>query len=138
MPTQPPCPSQDLLSRPWQLGQQLGPGRWWRWLVSAVVAVLVFWPTPAWAAPGQSDGAQLFQAQCVGCHVGGGNVMRRSKTLKLAALQRNDITSAQAVALIAENGVGRMGGYGSVLGEGGPAAVGAYVWDQAQAGWPKV
>jgi cytochrome c6 len=64
--------------------------------------------------------------------------MRRSKTLKLAALQRNGITSAQAVALIAENGVGRMGAYGSVLGEGGPEAVATYVWDQAQAGWPKV
>ena len=138
MPTQPPCPSQEPLPRPWQLGQQVGPGRWWRWLVSAVVAALVFWPTPAWAAPGQSDGAQLFQAHCVGCHVGGGNVMRRSKTLKLAALQRNGITSAQAVALIAENGVGRMGAYGSVLGEGGPEAVATYVWDQAQAGWPKV
>jgi len=137
MPTQPPCPSQDLLPRPWQLGQPLVRARWWHWLVSAVVAALVFWPTPAWAAPGQSNGAQLFQAHCVGCHVGGGNVMRRSKTLKLAALQRNGITSAQAVALIAENGVGRMGGYGSVLGEGGPEAVGTYVWAQAQAGWPK-
>jgi len=30
-----------------------------------------------------------------------------------------------------------MGGYGSVLGEGGPEAVGTYVWAQAQAGWPK-
>lgn len=137
MPSQPPCPSQSQLPRPWRLGQALGRARCWRWLVSAVVAVLVFWPTTAWAAPSQPDGAQLFEAHCVGCHVGGGNVMRRSKTLKLAALQRNGITSAQAVALIAENGVGRMGGYGAVLGEGGPAAVGAYVWAQAQAGWPK-
>ena len=118
-----------------------------RWLVPVVLVLLVFWPRTAWAAESppvagqsvsaQSVGARLFEAHCVGCHVKGGNIIRRSKTLKLAALQGNGITNAQAVALIAKNGVGRMSGYGAVLGEGGPEAVGAYVWAQAQAGWPQ-
>ena len=108
-----------------------------RWLVPVVLAVLVLWPATAWAEAPQSPGARLFEAHCVGCHVKGGNIIRRSKTLKLAALQGNGITSAEAVALIAKNGVGRMSGYGAVLGEGGPEAVGAYVWAQAQAGWPQ-
>jgi cytochrome c6 len=30
-----------------------------------------------------------------------------------------------------------MGGYSEVLGEGGPEAVAEWVWQQAQAGWPK-
>jgi cytochrome c6 len=30
-----------------------------------------------------------------------------------------------------------MGGYGAQLGEGGADAVAAWVWQQAQAGWPR-
>ena len=30
-----------------------------------------------------------------------------------------------------------MSGYAQVLGKGGPEAVGNYVWQQAQAGWPR-
>lgn len=112
----------------------------WVVLLGALV-LLVFWPKTAWAAsPGLATpvaGAQLFENHCAGCHINGGNILRRSKTLKLAALERNGIANAQAVALIAKNGKGQMGGYGAVLGEAGAEAVGAYVWSQAQAGWPK-
>jgi cytochrome c6 len=30
-----------------------------------------------------------------------------------------------------------MSGYAKVLGEGGPDAVGAWVWKQAELGWPR-
>ncbi|WP_255003272.1 c-type cytochrome [Cyanobium sp. HWJ4-Hawea] len=83
-----------------------------------------------------SAGEALFQNHCVGCHVNGGNILRRGKTLKLAALERNGITSADAVALIAANGLGQMSGYGAVLGDGGAEQVASYVWSRAQAGWP--
>lgn len=94
----------------------------------------------AGVAPAFADlpaGENLFRAHCVGCHVNGGNILRRSKTLKLAALQRNGINNAAAVAVIAANGLGQMAGYGAVLGEGGADQVARYVWSQAEAGWPK-
>ena len=110
--------------------------------------------TPAGADPASSDvagaalagadlpnaarsGAQLFENHCAGCHVNGGNIIRRGKTLRLAALERNGIDGPEAIATIAAAGIGQMGGYASVLGEGGPEAVAAWVWQQAQAGWPR-
>jgi cytochrome c6 len=112
-------------------------------LVLLALVVLVFWPRAAWAGElsgngsGGVSGAQLFQNHCAGCHVNGGNILRRSKTLKLAALERNGITGPGAIATIAAQGRGQMSGYGTVLGDGGAEAVAAYVWAQAQAGWPK-
>jgi cytochrome c6 len=94
---------------------------------------------PVWATVEEpqatSQGEQLFAQHCSGCHINGGNIIRRGKTLKLAALQRQGIESPEAIALIAAGGIGQMGGYGAVLGDGGPAAVADYVWQQAQAGW---
>jgi cytochrome c6 len=81
-------------------------------------------------------GARLFEAHCVGCHLGGGNIIRRGRTLKLAALQRADLASPQAIARVAAAGIGQMSGYGAVLGPGGSEQVAAWVWEQAQAGWP--
>ena len=108
-------------------------------LLSGLLAVLlplllVFWPGAAW---GSDDGAALFSQHCAGCHVNGGNIIRRGKTLKLAALERQGLASPEAIAAIAAAGVGQMGGYGAVLGEPGVEQVAAYVWQQAQAGWPK-
>lgn len=85
----------------------------------------------------ESGGAALFRNHCAGCHVNGGNIIRRGRTLKLKALERNGIDGPEAIAAIASAGVGQMGGYGEELGEGGPEAVAAWVWQQAQAGWPK-
>ena len=83
------------------------------------------------------DGATLFQQHCVGCHVNGGNIIRRGKTLRLAALERQDLASREAIAQIAAAGIGQMGGYQAVLGDAGVEAVASWVWQQAQDGWPK-
>lgn len=106
-------------------------------LVCLAASLLVCWPRPAWAAAGEARGAELFGQHCVGCHLNGGNIIRRNKTLKLEALRRNSIDGPAAIAAIAAAGIGQMGGYGAVLGEGGPEAVGAWVWQQAEAGWPR-
>lgn len=82
-------------------------------------------------------GAQLFEAHCVGCHIGGGNVIRRGRTLKRNALERADLASPEAIARVAAAGIGQMGGYGAVLGEQGAQQVGAWVWQQALEGWPR-
>ena len=112
-------------------------------LVLLALVVLVFWPKTAWAGAlsgalsGDLSGAQLFQNHCAGCHVNGGNILRRSKTLKLAALERNGITTPVEIAAIAVQGRGQMSSYAAVLGDGGAEAVANYVWAQAQKGWPK-
>ncbi|WP_315858514.1 c-type cytochrome [Cyanobium sp. Lug-B] len=82
-------------------------------------------------------GSSLFGAHCAGCHLQGGNIIRRGKTLKLAALERNGVASPDAIAAIAAGGIGQMGGYAQSLGEGGPEAVAAWVWQQALDGWPR-
>ena len=43
------------------------------------------------------DGAKIFEAQCVGCHVGGGNIIRRGKTLKQKALQSNHVDTLETM-----------------------------------------
>ena len=111
--------------------------RWWlRLLVLAALFLLVVWPRPAWGLS-EVRGAQLFEQHCAGCHVNGGNILRRGKTLKLAALERYGRADPAVIATIAAAGVGQMGGYAAVLGEGGPEAVADWVWQQAQAGWPR-
>ncbi|QPN68720.1 c-type cytochrome [Synechococcus sp. CBW1006] len=92
---------------------------------------------PATIATSPSSGAQLFENHCAGCHLQGGNIIRRGKTLKLATLQRNGIADAEAVAAIARAGLGQMSGYAEVLGDEGVSVVAAYVWQQAEAGWPR-
>ena len=100
----------------------------------------VLWTGGLLAGPGPAlatgpDGAALFEAHCAGCHIHGGNIIRRGRTLKLKALEQQGITSPAAIATIANQGIGQMGGYGQVLGTGGAEQVGLYVWQQALAGW---
>jgi cytochrome c6 len=96
---------------------------------------LVAWPLALAAAP--ADGVRLFEAHCAGCHVNGGNIIRRGKTLRMAALERQGLASEAAIAAIAAAGAGQMSGYAGVLGEEGVAAVASFVWQQAQADWPR-
>lgn len=123
--------------------QPQGVGRWRRRLMAGLRALLlvallllVLWPRPAWGLP--ADGGHLFELHCAGCHPGGGNIIRRGRTLRLGDLQRQGIDGPEAVARIAAGGIGRMDGYGAVLGEGGAEPLGAWVWEQALANWPRV
>ena len=86
-------------------------------------------------ADGLDNGSALFENHCAGCHINGGNVIRRGKTLKMKALERNDVASIEAIAQIAANGRGQMSGYADVLGEGGDKRVAEWVWQQAQNAW---
>jgi cytochrome c6 len=105
-------------------------------LLLGLVALVALWPMPAWGVSDASNqGAQLFENHCAACHRDGGNIIRRSRTLKLGALERRGLASPEAIALIAASGIGQMGGYGDALGPGGPEAVGAWVWQQAQNAW---
>ena len=92
----------------------------------------------ALASPAQLvEGGRLFANTCAGCHLNGGNIVRRDRTLKLKALQRRGIDGPEAIARIAAEGIGRMDGYAKVLGPDGPEKVGAWVWKQALENWPR-
>jgi len=108
-----------------------------------ILSVLLMAVAPAPAADGATSqatglqiGAQLFEAHCIGCHVNGGNVIRRGRTLKRAALEKAGLADPEAIARIAAGGIGQMSGYGSVLGDEGALRLGEWVWLQARAGWP--
>ncbi len=84
----------------------------------------------------ESDlGGTLFRNNCAGCHINGGNIIRRSKNLKISSLQRNGIDNPEAIAKIARQGIGIMSGYEDELGENGDQVVADWVWEQAQKAW---
>ena len=69
------------------------------------------------------------------CHVNGGNIIRRNKTLKLAALKRNGLDNQEDIARVAREGMGIMSGYEDVLGKQGDKKVAIWIWEQAQNAW---
>ena len=81
------------------------------------------------------SGEILFKNHCAGCHVNGGNIIRRSKNLKLSSLERNGIDNPEAIAKIARKGVGIMSGYENQLGDNGDQIVANWVIEQAQRAW---
>mgnify|MGYP003949614493 CR=1 FL=1 len=84
-----------------------------------------------------SAGQELFQKHCVGCHLNGGNIIRRGRTLKLAALERHQLNNQEAIARIAREGIGQMSGYENALGENGDQLVAAWILMQAKDSWPR-
>ena len=81
------------------------------------------------------SGASLFSMHCSGCHINGGNIIRRGKTLKKNALIKNDIYDQDSIARIAREGIGSMSGYKKVLGDEGDKIVAIWVLEQAQNAW---
>nr|WP_269623593.1 c-type cytochrome [Prochlorococcus marinus] len=81
------------------------------------------------------SGEHLFIKHCSGCHINGGNIIRRNKTLKLNDLKRNGLDNPEAIAKIANNGVGSMNGYKEFLGENGDIKVANWIWEQSQKAW---
>ena len=77
-------------------------------------------------------GGSLFKHNCAGCHINGGNIIRRSKNLKISSLKRNGIDNPEAIAKIARQGIGIMSGYEDELGDNGDQIVANLFWEQAQ------
>ena len=90
--------------------------------------------TPA-ALESSSQGAVLFEQHCAGCHINGGNIIRRGKNLKLKTLERDDIATVDAIAAIAREGRGQMSSYADVLGPDGDQLVAEWILMQAQNAW---
>jgi cytochrome c6 len=82
-----------------------------------------------------SEGAKVFEIHCAGCHANGGNIVRRGKTLKLKALERNGYGTEEAISTIVTNGKGNMSAYNDRLTPAQIQAVSAYVLDRAHHDW---
>ena len=63
-------------------------------LLLSVTIFTVAFSSPALAADA-ANGAELFKANCASCHLGGGNIVNRAKTLKKADLEKYDMYSAR-------------------------------------------
>ena len=104
-----------------------------RLLAIALLALLAL-PIPALAADLPS-GAKVFEVHCAGCHINGGNIVRRGKNLKLKTLQKNQMDSIAAIAEIVTNGKNNMSAYRDRLTDPQIQEVSAYVLEQAQQNW---
>ncbi|ACB00369.1 MULTISPECIES: c-type cytochrome [Cyanophyceae] len=102
-----------------------------------VMIVLLLVPllaTPAFGAD-LDQGAQIFEAHCAGCHLNGGNIVRRGKNLKKRAMAKNGYTSVEAIANLVTQGKGNMSAYGDKLSSEEIQAVSQYVLQQSQTDW---
>ncbi|NEQ95936.1 MAG: c-type cytochrome [Cyanothece sp. SIO2G6] len=106
-------------------------------IVVLIISAWITLPLPSHAEPSPSsaDGASLFTLHCAGCHPGGGNIVRRGKTLKLRDLKRQHVDSVEAIATITTNGKGLMSAYSERLTPEEITIVSNYVWQQAQQNW---
>lgn len=103
-------------------------------VIILLIALTFTFSLPALAAD-TANGAQIFSVQCAGCHVNGGNIVRRGKTLKLKALKRNHVDSQVAIASLVTNGKNNMSAYKDRLSAKEIEDVAAYVLEQAEKGW---
>ncbi|MBW4515940.1 MAG: c-type cytochrome [Timaviella obliquedivisa GSE-PSE-MK23-08B] len=81
------------------------------------------------------NGAVVFENNCAGCHVNGGNIVRRGKNLKLKTLQKNGVDSVEAIAQLVTHGRGLMSAYGDRLSIEEITTVAKYVTEQAKQDW---
>ena len=84
-----------------------------------------------------NNGAQVFKANCAGCHINGGNIVRRGKNLKLKTLHKRKVDTQEAIASIVTNGKGIMSAYGDKLTAAEIDNVSAYVLRRAEQNWKK-
>ncbi|MCJ8280997.1 MAG: c-type cytochrome [Rivularia sp. ALOHA_DT_140] len=83
------------------------------------------------------DGTKIFEKNCAGCHINGGNIIRRGKNLKIRALKKYKMDSVAAISHIVTYGKNNMSAYQDRLSESEIQAVSNYVLNQAENNWRK-
>nr|UNJ15434.1 cytochrome c553 [Cyanidioschyzonaceae sp. 1] len=81
-----------------------------------------------------AHGEQIFSANCAACHAGGNNVIMPEKTLKLDALEANQMNNVEAISYQVRNGKNAMPSF-SRLSDNDIDDVANYVLAQAKKGW---
>ena len=98
-------------------------------------------PAMAMESSALERGEQIFNSNCAACHMGGGNVIRANRTLKISDL--NDHVEAysssplEALEHEIEDGMNAMPSYADKLSEEEIMAVATYVEQRAELGWSR-
>jgi cytochrome c6 len=100
----------------------------------AVLLLTITFTLPTYAA-NIANGSQIFELNCAGCHINGGNIVRRGKNLKKQALKKYGMDSIEAIASIVTNGKNNMSAYKDRLSEQQIKEVATYVLEQAEKNW---
>ena len=101
----------------------------------------VLLPSPARALDNAfiEQGEQIFSSNCAACHMGGGNVIRANRSLKIrdlnAHLEEYQQDPLEAIEHQIEAGKNAMPSYEGKLSEAEIIAVATYVELQAELGW---
>ena len=106
-------------------------------LVIAVCGGLLCWLVaiaPAFAAD-IAHGGQVFASNCAACHIGGGNVVKATKTLKITDLEQYEMASVEAIKNQVTNGKNAMPAFAGRLTPQDIDDVASYVLAQAEKGW---
>ena len=109
-------------------------------LLLALIGPVVL-PSPALALDNAfiEQGEQIFSSNCAACHMGGGNVIQASRTLKIGDLndhlEEYRQTPLEAIEHQIEDGKNAMPAYADKLTEEEIIAVATYVEQQAEQGW---
>lgn len=111
-------------------------------LCAPLAVMVALWLAPAaHAIPTEAidQGEQIFASNCAACHMGGGNVIQASRTLKIGDLNEHleayGQTPLEAIEHQIEDGKNAMPAYGDTLTEEEIIAVATYVEQQAEQGW---
>ncbi|MEG5065752.1 c-type cytochrome [Microcoleus sp. B3-A4] len=86
-------------------------------------------------ATNPATAAEVFSANCAGCHINGSNIIRRGKNLKQKALKKYGMDSIASISNLVTNGKGIMPAYKDRLSEQQIIDVSAYVLSQAETDW---
>lgn len=103
-------------------------------LIAVLVGLMIVWVAPVQAAD-SAAGATVFNTNCAACHIGGGNVVNGTKTLKADALAQFGMDSLEAIQTQVTNGKAAMPAFKGRLTPEEIANVAAYVLDQSEKGW---
>ncbi len=107
-------------------------------IVLLALAVFTFGTArPAFAAGDAAAGAQIFNAVCASCHLGGKNLVNPTKSLSSADLAKYGMNSIEAITKQVTNGKNGMPAFKGRLSEEKILNVATYVLEQSEKGWKK-
>jgi cytochrome c6 len=99
-----------------------------------LIALTTLFASPALAAD-LANGVKVFDVHCAGCHPNGSNIVRRGKSLKKKALQKNGVETLESIVSLVANGKNNMSAYRDRLSAKEIEDVSAYVLERAAKDW---
>lgn len=106
-------------------------------VILCTLLLIVIIIQPAYAQDSDGAASKIFESNCAGCHINGGNIVRRGKNLYKKALKKNGMDSIEAITGIVTNGKNNMPAYKDRLAPEQIQDIATYVLQQAENNWRK-